>query len=142
MILFTPPKNSQQYESFDQNDQSDIESNPGNFEVLDSSSISKSGSFGPSEQIAINTDTDEIKDAIVPTPIDHKPLKEDQKQDQEKEDDDGRIAVESDQGNADLVENAGDSTDSTVAATAPNPISGNDQYLYIARVQFTTSIKV
>ena len=63
-------KNSQ-YESFDQNDQSDIDSNPGNFEVLDSSSISKSGSFGPSEQIAINADTDEIKDAIIPTPIDH-----------------------------------------------------------------------
>lgn len=59
-----------QYESFDQNDQSDLESSPGNFEVLDSSSISKSGSFGPSEQISVNTDTDEIAETVIPTPID------------------------------------------------------------------------
>ncbi|XP_066924085.1 FYVE and coiled-coil domain-containing protein 1-like [Clytia hemisphaerica] len=56
------------YESFDQNDQSDIDSNPGNFEVLDSSSITKSGSFGPTEQITIDETTDEIKETIIPTP--------------------------------------------------------------------------
>ena len=59
-----------QYESFDQNDQSDLESTPGNFEVLDSSSISKSGSFGPNEQIFVNINTDEITGTVIPTPID------------------------------------------------------------------------
>lgn len=117
-------KNSQQqYESFDQNDQSDIDSNPGNFEVLDSSSISKSGSFGPSEQITINAETDEIKDAIVPTPIDHKPSKEHQQHQKLENVGDDTIPIESDQGVVG-VENAVDSTDGN--GVVANNTLGND----------------
>ena len=128
-FFFTIKNSQQQYESFDQNDQSDIDSNPGNFEVLDSSSISKSGSFGPSEHIAINADTDEIKDAIVPAPIDHQlsilSQQQDQKQQQQQQQQDvegGNTSVESDQGTVG-VENTEDSTDgkSVAPTTSGNP---------------------
>ena len=36
---------------------------------MDSSSITKSGSFGPTEQITINETTDEIKETVIPTPV-------------------------------------------------------------------------